>query len=102
MCPSVAYTHCATSLREHTGDIRTFTQFEQGNSPSETNPPSENCNNAEIDDKSDDYSIMTPLLSEEKMNAMDSGDESDHDPISTEVLGDIHDIGQSHPNVNRR
>ena len=45
---------------------------------------------------------MLPLISEEEIDVMDSGDESDHDPISTEVLGDIHDIGQSHPNVNRR
>ena len=28
---SVAYTPCATSLREQTGDIFTFTQFEEGN-----------------------------------------------------------------------
>ena len=56
---SVTYTHCATSLREQTGDIITFTQFEEGNLLSET------CNNAESDDKSDDNSIMPPLLSEE-------------------------------------
>ena len=29
---------------------------------------------------------MPPLLSKEKMDAMDSGDESDHDPISMEML----------------
>ena len=33
---------------------------------------------------------------------MDSGDEPDDDPISTEVLEDIRDGSQSHPNVNRR
>ena len=33
---------------------------------------------------------------------MDSGDESDHDPISTEILEDIRDGSQSHPDVNRR
>ena len=32
---------------------------------------------------------------------MDSGDESDHDPISTEMLEDIFDGSQYHPNVNR-
>ena len=32
---------------------------------------------------------------------MDSGDESDDDLISMEMLEDIHDGSQSHPNVNR-
>ena len=32
---------------------------------------------------------------------MDSGDESDHDPISTETLEYIRAGSQSHPNVNR-
>ena len=36
------------------------------------------------------------------MGAMDSSDESDHDPISTEILEDICDGIQYHPNVNRR
>ena len=45
---------------------------------------------------------MPPLLSEEDMYAMDSGDESDHDLISTEMLEDIFDGSQTHPNVNRR
>ena len=45
---------------------------------------------------------MPPLLSEEEMDAMDSGDESDHDIIITEMLEDIRDGIQSHPNVNRR
>ena len=36
------------------------------------------------------------------MDAMDYGDESDHDTISTEMLEDIHDGSQSHPNINRR
>ena len=35
------------------------------------------------------------------MDTMDSGDESDHDPISTEMLEDIFDGSQYHPNVNR-
>ena len=37
--PSVAYAPWATSSREQTGDIITFTQFEEVNSPSETNSP---------------------------------------------------------------
>ena len=45
---------------------------------------------------------MPPLLSEEEMYVMDSGNESDDDPISTEMLEDIFDVSQSHPNVNRR
>ena len=36
------------------------------------------------------------------MDAMGSGDESDHDLISTEMLENIRDESQSHPNVNRR
>ena len=45
---------------------------------------------------------MPPLLSEEEMDAMDSGDESDHYLISTDMLEDIRDGSQSHPNVNKR
>ena len=57
MLMSVTYTPCATSPREKTGDIITFTQFEEGNLLSET------CNDAESGDKSDENSIMPPLLS---------------------------------------
>ena len=45
---------------------------------------------------------MPPLLSKEDMDAMDSGDKSDHDIISTDILEDIRDRSQTHPNVNRR
>ena len=45
---------------------------------------------------------MPPLLSKEDMDAMDYGDESDHDFISTEMLEYISDGSQTHPNVNRR
>ena len=44
---------------------------------------------------------MPPLCSEEKIDAIDYGDESDHDPISTEMLEDIRDVSQSRTNVNR-
>ena len=44
---------------------------------------------------------MPPLCSEEEMDGMDFGDKSDHDHISTEMLEDIRDGSQSHPNVNR-
>ena len=36
------------------------------------------------------------------MDAIDSGDESKYGPISTEMLEDIRDGSQYHPNVNRR
>ena len=36
------------------------------------------------------------------MDAINSGDESDHDLISTEMLEDIRYGSQTHPNVNRR
>ena len=59
MRPYVTYTLCATSLKEKTVNIITFTQFEEGNSPSETR------NNLKSGDESDDDSIMPPLLSKE-------------------------------------
>ena len=36
------------------------------------------------------------------MENINSGDESDHDLISTEMLEDICDGSQTRPNVNRR
>ena len=56
----------------------------------------------EIGTKSDDDSIMPPLISEEGMNTMSSGDEFDAEPISTDILEDICDGSQSHPSINRR
>ena len=91
--PAVTYTPCATSLTEQTGDIITFAHFEEGNILAKT------CNNTE---SSNDDSIMPPLLSEEEIYAMEYGDESDHDLISTEILEDIHDRIQSRPNINQR
>ena len=67
-------------------------QFEEGNIWTKTR------NDAESDN---DDSIMPPLLIEEDMDSMDSGNESDHDLISTEMLEDIHDVSQSRPNVNQ-
>ena len=94
--PYETYTPCATSSREQTGDIITLEQFEQENLLSETNK------DTEIGDESDDDSMMPPLLSKEDMDAMNSGNDSDHDPISTELLEDIRERSQSHLNVNRR
>ena len=42
------------------------------------------------------------MMSEQDMDAMHSGDDSDHDIISTEMLKGIHDGSETHPNVNRR
>ena len=82
MRPSVTYTPYGTSSREKTGDIITFTQFEEGNILTKTS------NDAESGDESDNESIM---MSKKDMDAINSGDESDHDLISTEMLEDICD-----------
>ena len=55
---SATYSHYATSSKKQTGNITTFTQFEEGNLLSET------CEDAESNDESDYGSIMPPLLSE--------------------------------------
>ena len=42
------------------------------------------------------------MMSEQDMDAINSGDESDHDLMSTDMLEDIRDGSQTHPYVNRR
>ena len=59
MRTAVTYTHFATSLREQNGNIITFTHFEEGNILTKTR------NDAKSGEKSDDSSIMPPLLSKE-------------------------------------
>ena len=86
MSLEVTYIPCATSLRGKNGDIIAFTQFGEGNIFTKTR------NDAESGDESDEKSIMN----------MDSGDESDHDLIPMDILEDIHDRSQTHPNINRR
>ena len=93
MRPEVTYTPYATSYKEQTGDVITFAQFEEENILTET------YNDAESGDESDNESIM---MSEQYMENLNSSDESDHDLISTEMLEDIRDRSQTHPNVNRR
>ena len=93
LCLAVTYTPCATSLREQTGNRITFTHFEEGNILTKT------CNVAESGDEYDNESIM---MNEQDMYSMNSGDESDHDLISTEILEYIRDRSQTHPNFNRR
>ena len=42
------------------------------------------------------------MMSEQYTDAMNSGYESDNDLISKDMLEDIRDVSQYHPNVNRR
>ena len=42
------------------------------------------------------------MMNKQDMENINSGDESDHDLISTQVLEDIRDGSQIHTNVNRR
>ena len=42
------------------------------------------------------------MMSEQDTDNLDSSDESDHDLISMEMLQDIHDGSETHPNVNRK
>ena len=92
MRPAVTYTPYATSSKEQTVYIIKFAQFEEGNIWTKTHKY------AESGDESDNESIM---MSKQYMDAMNSGDESDHDLISTEMLEDIRGGSQTHPNVNR-
>ena len=41
------------------------------------------------------------MMSKQDMYAINSGDESDHDLISTDMIEDIRGGSQTHPNVNR-
>ena len=90
---AATYTPCDTSSKEQTGDIIKFTQIEEGNILTKT------CDDSESGEKYDNKSI---LMREQDMDAMNSGYESDHNLISTEMLEDIRDGSQTHPNVNRR
>ena len=67
---SVMFTLYATPSKEQTGDLIMLAQFEEGNILTKTRK------NAEIGDKSDKKSIM---MSEQDMDAINSGDESNHD-----------------------
>ena len=42
------------------------------------------------------------MISEQDLDAMNSGYESDHDLISMEMLEDICDGSKTHPNNNKR
>ena len=62
---AVTYTLYATSSKEKTGDVITFTQFEEGYILTET------CNDAEGVDKSDNKSI---IMSEQDMENLNSNE----------------------------
>ena len=79
MSPTVTYTPYVMSSKEQTGDVITFTQFEEGNLLSETR------NDTESGDKSDSESIM---ISEKDMENLDETEKFDDDLISTETLHD--------------
>ena len=93
MRPAVTYTLHATSSKEHTGDVITFAQFEEGNLLTETR------NDTESGDESDSESIM---MSEKDMENIDENEKFDDDLISTETLHDIRDGNQTHPNIDKR
>ena len=93
MRPAVTYTPYATSFKEQTGDVITFTQFEEGNLLSET------CNDTECGDESDSEPIM---MSERDMENLDATEKFDDGLISTEILQDICDGNQNHPKINKR
>ena len=93
MRPAVTYTPYATSSKGQIGNVITFAQFEEGNIWTKT------CNDEESGDESDNESIT---MSKQDMDAINSGDESNNDLISTEMLEDICDGIQTRPNVNRR
>ena len=69
MQPAMSYTPYAKSSKEQTGNITTFTKFEEGNLLSETR------NNTESGNESDENSTFKPFISEEETYAISSGDE---------------------------
>ena len=91
MRPAVMYTLYATSPKEQTGDVITFAQFEEGNILIETRNDAESC------DKSDIESLN---MNKKDIENIDSNENSDDDHISTEMLEDICDRSQTHPDIN--
>ena len=96
MRPEVSYIPYAASSKEQTGDIITFAHFEEGDLLSET------CNDAESCNESDDNSTLEPLIIEEGIYSMSSVNESDAEPMSTDMLEDICGRRQYHTSINRR
>ena len=92
----MSYITYSESPRDQTGNIITFTQFEECNLLSETRDDTEKSN------KYDDNSTLPPLIIEEEMDEMSSGDGSDDEPMSTDMLEDIRDGSQYHPIIHMR
>ena len=90
---SVMFTLYATPSKEQTGDLIMLAQFEEGNILTKTHKY------VESGDESDNKSIM---MSKQEIDAINAGDVSYHDHISTEILEDIRDGSQTHPNINIR
>ena len=93
MLLEVTYTLYETYSKEQTGNVITFTQFEEGNISTETR------NDTESGDESNSKSLM---MNEQDMENPNSNEKSDHNLISTETLEDIRDRNQTHPTVNKR
>ena len=68
MRPSVSYITYAIYLKEKTGDVITFAQFEEGDLLSKA------CNDTESGNKYDDCSTLATLICEEEMDEMSSLD----------------------------
>ena len=68
MRPTVTYTPYSTSSKEQTGDVITFTQFEEGNLLTVTR------NDTEIGDESDSESMM---MSKKYMENLDETEKFD-------------------------
>ena len=104
ICNRMCHTYFIINLQGgETGNIITLTQFEVGYLLSQTrNLLSKTHDNTESGNESDEDSNKPSLISEEKIDAMSSGDDSDTEPISTEMLEDIRDSSQSHPVINSR
>ena len=81
------------TIWQDTGNVITFTHFEEGNILTETR------NYTESGDESDSESIM---MSEQDMENIDEKEKSDDNLISTKMLKDIRDRIQNHPTVNKR
>ena len=94
--PAVLYIPFDTPSKEKTGDKITFVQFEEGNLLSES------CNDTERGEEYYDDLTLPPLIGEAKIDEMSSGNESDAEPMSTDMLEEIRDGVQSHPSINRR
>ena len=69
--PALSCISYSTSSKERIGDIIIFLHFEEGNLLSETH------NNTEIRNEYDENSTIATLISEEEMDMMSSGDDSD-------------------------